>query len=227
MIYGDQTLAMIQQLAAEGVDHMAVLMRHSARDFHTDRHDLENQLTDEGRDLSERLGRELPKEFLLRGYSSPAQRCIDTNDLALAGHAAEGGEVSRNRVVEALGVFYVLDQMRMFMAMREAEGQEKFLPRWYDGQISSDIMMPARLAASLVAGVAAAKLSQPVQRPQIDLLCSHDMTLYTVRDQLLGQSIAQYGEVAFLDSLVVFEREGSVMMQSHHGEAQLLKLGES
>ena len=99
--YGDQSLHMIHTLLAEGVEHLVVLMRHSARDFHTDRHDLENQLTEEGRELSVRLGKEIPKAMLMRAYSSPAQRCIDTAELALQGHADAGGEVARVRVIEA------------------------------------------------------------------------------------------------------------------------------
>jgi len=215
---------MIHTLLAEGVEHLVVLMRHSARDFHTDRHDLENQLTEEGRELSVRLGKEIPKAMLMRAYSSPAQRCIDTAELALQGHADAGGEVARNRVIEALGVFYVLDQMRMFMAMRDAGGMLGLLTRWFSGEVATDIMMPPDLAATMIADLAARKLKGRSAGSQMDLLCTHDLTLYTLRDRLLGQSYEDVGEVDFLDCLAIYEDKGQLMIKSHHGPAVPLKL---
>ena len=50
--YGDSTLALVAEVLAEGVEHAVLLMRHSAREFEPGRHDLENPLTDEGRDLA-------------------------------------------------------------------------------------------------------------------------------------------------------------------------------
>ena len=49
--------------------------------------------------------------------------------------------------------------------------------------------MPAELAARLVGGVAKEKLSQAGDEPQLDILVSHDFTLYTIKDQLLKQDI--------------------------------------
>ena len=118
-MYGDATLAQVEAMANEGCTHMVLLMRHSAREFNPDVHDLENPLTDEGRELSQRLGRQLPKAYTLRGYASPAGRCVETAQLCLDGHAAEGGSSTRVRPVEGLGVFYVLDQMKMYRVMRD------------------------------------------------------------------------------------------------------------
>ena len=118
-MYGDATLEQVQAMADDGCTHMVLLMRHSAREFNPAVHDLENPLTDEGRELSQRLGRQLPKAYTLRGYASPAGRCVDTAQLCLDGHAAEGGSSTRVRPVEGLGVFYVLDQMKMYRVMRD------------------------------------------------------------------------------------------------------------
>ncbi|MCZ0944299.1 MAG: histidine phosphatase family protein, partial [Gammaproteobacteria bacterium] len=112
--HGDAALAMIGEVLADGVDHAAVLLRHSARTFEPGLHDLDNLLTDEGRALCCRFGRRLPKELTLRAYASPAQRCLETAQLILEAHEAEGGSITRHRPVEALGVFYALDQMKMW-----------------------------------------------------------------------------------------------------------------
>ena len=75
---GDETVRLIESAFDAGARHVGLLMRHSAREFVPGRHDLENPLTDEGRALAERMGASLPKDLLVRGYASPAERCLRT-----------------------------------------------------------------------------------------------------------------------------------------------------
>jgi broad specificity phosphatase PhoE len=213
---GDKTLELLRKILDEGATHVTLLMRHSAREFEPGRHDLLNPLTDEGRDLARDMGKRLPKSLIVRGYSSPAERCVETADLIMEAHGSSGGRVTRNRPAEALGVFYVLDQMRMFKAMQAEGGQVPLIEKWFKGGVGLDVLMPAEIAARLVAGFAAARLKEPLERPQLDLLVSHDMTLYTVRDRMLSQSAADHGDIGFLDGLALFERDGQLFMQSHH-----------
>ena len=224
MTPGETTVELVEQLTNEGVDHIVLLMRHSAREYAPGKHDLLNPLTDEGRDFARELGKRLPKGLVLRGYTSPAERCVETAGLIMSGHEAAGGQILRNRVVEALGIFYVLDQIKMFMAMRDAGGIVNFLQRWFDGGIARDILMPAHLAARLVGGVAKEKLSQTGKDTQLDLLVSHDFTLYTIKDQLLKQGTNRYPDVHYLDGVAFFNREGMTFIQSHHEPAIELDL---
>ncbi|HIE88390.1 MAG: histidine phosphatase family protein [bacterium] len=219
MTPGETTVGLVEQLTNEGVDHIVLLMRHSAREYAPGKHDLLNPLTDEGRDLARDMGKRLPKGLVVRGYTSPAERCIETAGLIMSGHEAAGGQILRNRVVEALGVFYALDQMKMFKSMRDAGGIVSFLQRWFDGGIARDILMPADLAARLVGGVAKEKLSQTGDDPQLDLLVSHDFTLYTIKDQLLKQGTHRYPDVHCLDGVAFFNRDGKTFIQSHHEPA--------
>ncbi len=161
-MYGDATLAQVEAMANEGCTHMVLLMRHSAREFNPDVHDLENPLTDEGRELSQRLGRQLPKAYTLRGYASPAGRCVETAQLCLDGHAAEGGSSTRVRPVEGLGVFYVLDQMKMYRVMRDMGSLQQFVSAWSDRAIPQDALIPAQEAARILMRVVSEKLSQSV-----------------------------------------------------------------
>lgn len=219
MTHGKETADMIQELVNSGVNQIVLLMRHSAREYAEGKHDLLNPLTDEGRDLSRELGQLLPKTLRVRGYSSPAERCIETAALIMTGHQETGGEILRNRVVEALGVFYVLDQMKMFMAMKDAGSLTDFLQAWFDGHIAPDILMPPNTAARVLARLAAEKLNEVHDRPHLDLLVSHDFTIYTVRDRMLGQSVKEYPDVRYLDGLALFRRDGEVYIKSHHGDA--------
>jgi broad specificity phosphatase PhoE len=220
---GDATIGLIEQALAAGADHVAVLMRHSAREFVPGRNDLENPLTDEGRELARRMGRALPKSALVRGYASPADRCMETTALLLEGHSKAGGQVARHRPVEGLGVFYALDQMRMFKAMTAAMGQRRFLSHWFQGDVEGDVMMPADLAARLVAEVVSAKLSQPLSRPQLDLCVSHDMTLYLVRGRLLGIEPSA-SEVGFLDGMAFYRQGDDLVLASLDGAKKTLSL---
>ena len=212
-MYGDATLAQVEAMANEGCTHMVLLMRHSAREFNPDVHDLENPLTDEGRELSQRLGRQLPKAYTLRGYASPAGRCVETAQLCLDGHAAEGGSSTRVRPVEGLGVFYVLDQMKMYRVMRDTGSLQQFVSAWSDRAIPQDALIPAQEAARILMRVVSEKLSQSVAEKQIDVCVSHDLSLYLVRDRLLSESPDQ-GPVEFLDALLAFRRDDRVWLQS-------------
>ena len=84
--YGDSALELIGEALADGVDHAALLLRHSARTFKDGLHDLDNQLTDEGRALCHLFGRRLPRNLTLRAYASPAHRCLETAQLILEAH---------------------------------------------------------------------------------------------------------------------------------------------
>lgn len=212
-MYGDATLEQVEAMADDGCNHMVLLMRHSAREFNAAVHDLENPLTDEGRELSQRLGRKLPKAYTLRGYASPAERCVETAQLCLDGHAAEGGSVTRVRPVEGLGVFYVLDQMKMYRVMRDMGTLPQFVSAWSESTIPEDAMIPAQNAAQILMRVVTEKLNQPVAEKQIDVCVSHDLSLYLVRDRLLRESSEQ-GPVEFLDALVAFRRDDRVWLQS-------------
>ena len=212
-MYGDATLKQVQAMADDGCTHMVLLMRHSAREFNPAVHDLENPLTDEGRELSKRLGRQLPNAYTLRGYASPAERCVETAQLCLDGHATEGGSVTRVRPVEGLGVFYVLDQMKMYRVMRDIGTLQQFVSAWSESTIPEDALSPAQNAAQILMRVVTEKLNQPVAEKQIDVCVSHDLSLYLVRDRLLRESPEQ-GPVEFLDALVAFRRDDRVWLQS-------------
>ena len=233
--YGDASIELLQSLYERGIQHAVALMRHSAREFEPGRHDLENPLTSEGRELARRLGSRLPHGLVLRGYASPPHRCMETAELILAGYAVSGGRVTRHRPIEALGVFYVLDQMKMWRSMSDAGGMASFLDAWFHGDVPADVMMPSEIAAKLVLRVMAEKLKAPAaskapaagkapgagQEPapmrQLDVCVSHDMTVLLVRDQLLGEAHG-VADVEFLDTLVAYEEAGSLWMTSQHGE---------
>jgi hypothetical protein len=215
--HGDAALSLVDEVLADGVRHALVLMRHSAREFAPGRHDLLNPLTEEGRASARALGERLPKVLTLRGYASPPERCMETAALVLDGHRGRGGQATRHRPLEALGVFYALDQMRMWKGMDAAGGLVPYLGAWLRGDVPADAMMPAEVAAGQLLRVLAGKLQQTLADHQLDFCVSHDMTLYLMRAMLLGEPV-DGPPVDFLDALVLYERDGGLWMRSHHGQ---------
>jgi len=214
-VYGAATVRMLEGVFGRGTRRALVLMRHSAREYAPDRHDLLNPLTEEGRGWARELGGALPKHLTVRAYASPPHRCMETAELVLAGHEAGGGTVTRHRPLEALGVFYALDQMKMWQGMR-TEGMVPYLAGWFEGRAPADALMPAGLASRLLLRVLAEKLRSPVAEDQLDVCVSHDMTLYLMRGMLLGEPPTA-AEVAYLDGLVLFEENDALKLRGLSG----------
>jgi len=222
--YGTATLELVERIHAGGADHAVLLMRHSAREYEPGRHDLENPLTEAGREFARALGRELPKQLTLRAYASPPQRCMETAELVLAGHRDLGGAATRHRPLEALGVFYVLDQMKMWRGLREAGGLPAYFDAWFEGRVAGDTLMDPDLACRVLIDVLAEKLRSPVAESQLDVCVSHDMTLYLLRSRVLGVA-PEAREVAYLDGLVLYENRGELRIAGLDGTEVTLSGG--
>ncbi len=214
--YGRATAELVADAYASGVDRAVLLMRHSARTFRRDIHDLENPLTDHGRALSSRLGAALPKDVHVRGYASPPERCMETARLMIDAHTHAGGSAGRTRPVEALGVFYALDQQRMWKGLSLAESLPAYVGEWFAGAVPEDAMMPAELAVRMILTVLVGKLEAPGAARQLDLCVSHDMTVFTMRHGL-GLEPVHGPPVEFLDGLLLCECDGALTLKSHHG----------
>ena len=104
MEYGQQTLDLIRQARERGAEHIAVVMRHSARTYKPGIRDFDNPLTDEGRALAQSFGKALAKDTYVRAYSSPVGRCVDTAEKIILGHEQSGGTAKGRRDIEVLGL---------------------------------------------------------------------------------------------------------------------------
>ena len=214
--YGQLTTKMVNEHFANGNARGVLLMRHSAREFNRDINDLLNPLTDHGRELSVAMGGALTADIQLRGYASPPERCVETAELLLKGAAQNMQGV---RPLEALGIFYALDHVRMWKGMNMSGGLAAYLTHWFGGDIAEDVMMPPNMAVAMVLRVLRGKLDAPAlgAKPQLDLCVSHDMTVYTVRHGSGLEPIAA-APVDFLDGLLMYrDQQGQLLLRSHHG----------
>ncbi len=217
--YGAATLGLIDDVFARGVSRAAVLMRHSAREFDPAKHDLVNPLTDAGRAYSKNLGEGLPKQVHVRGYASPPERCMETAALAIDAHQQGGGTGTAVRPVESLGVFYALDQIKMWKGLQNAGGLDAYVRQWTEGRVPVDAMLPAQLAAECIATTLLHRLRTGGNSAHLDLCVTHDLSLMMFKCELLGEAPEEH-PVAFLDGVVLFEADGEVWLQSLHSEAR-------
>ena len=224
--YGLATADMVNEVFAQGVQRGVLLMRHSAREYRRGIHDLENPLTDHGRGLAKKLGKNLSPDINCRAYASPPHRCIETGECVLTGMNARGqtsgledAGLPKVRPLEALGVFYALDQIRMWKGLRSAGGLAGYIQTWFDGEIAPDVMMRPRQAVAMVLEVMLGKLdAEPTEAgvKQLDLCVTHDMTVYTVRHGAGLESLSA-APVDFLDGLLLYRQDDVLMLQSHYG----------
>ena len=218
--FGDASARMTRAIFGEGVERGVLLMRHSAREYRRDVHDLENPLTAEGRSLAARFGASLP-DVNLRGYSSPVMRCRETGALAIEASAAaqRGGMISKVRDIEAFGVFYALDQIRMWKGLRKSDGLADYVGQWFAGKVPQSAMMRPQRAVGMVLEVMLDKLTAPAiqaGKPQLDLCVTHDMTIFTMREGV-GLEPVTGPDVRFMDGLLMYEQDDKVFFASQHG----------
>ena len=143
---------------------------------------------------------------------------METAQLLLEGAGQASGSAPNVRPLEALGVFYALDHIRMWKGMRNTQGLEDYLSRWFQGELARDVMMPPNVAVAMVLNVMLGKLDAQAlgDRPQLDLCVSHDMTVYTVRHGSGLEPIAA-AAVEFLDGLLMYREQSQLLLRSHLG----------
>lgn len=119
-----------------------------------------------------------------------------------------------------MGVFYALDQAKMWKGISSADGLADYVGQWFAGDVPVDAMMPAEQAVALLSRALQAKMATPAAddggAKRLDLCVTHDLTIYTMRHGL-GLEPISGPPVEFLDGLVLFEKDGRRLVRSQHG----------
>ena len=200
-----------------------LLLRHSARDYLAELHDFENELTALGKQrsvecgqlLAERIARPRGLKFTIA--SSPIKRCRQTLGKIVEGIQSAGGKISGTEtvpVVEGLGLFYLLDQAAFFTKLDEV-GAYSFVRSWQENETAHDMILPACNTADAILGLAADRLRKLDNRA-VDILVTHDLTLYLLREQLFGVRHEDAEIIRYLDALLLYRAaDGQVVGQMH------------
>lgn len=217
-----ETASLIRNLNRQGIDKMSLMLRHSKRDYHKDVHmEPFMCLTDDGRDMAFQLGTALPENLSLKFFSSHIGRCIETAYLIDKGFVNKtGGVTENNRVSKTVAPFYVRD-IRQVVEIVKTTDVSTFIRNWIDGDISEDILMNAKEAANRMFRFLAGGLFES-DRNTLHVSVTHDWNVYLLKEFGLDLPHEKYGKIAYLEGIVLFEKDDNVYIVNHQKEPVLL-----
>ncbi len=221
--YGASTVQMIKELYSNGINRFSVIMRHSARHY-DDTMKLEAfmGLTEEGKDLSFRVGKDLPDGFNLRLFSSNIGRCIETAYLIDKGYTAKGGKTQTNNLCEDISPFYFTDFKKAIEVMLQYPGTE-FIRNWIGGKISTDILLDARETTNRMLSHMTKSLGESKENTII-MSISHDWNMYLLKEMTLDLAHETYGLVEYLEGLIIYYKDDKLFITNHQVEPRPLNL---
>ncbi|MBF0259268.1 MAG: histidine phosphatase family protein [Desulfamplus sp.] len=207
-IRNQETIDTITKILNDGAEKISVIMRHSDRFFHKDTSmEAFMGLTEKGKDFAMKLGTQLPENPKPRFFSSHFGRCIETAYLIDKGYIkAHGIFNGHNAQALELSPFYITDIHKAIDLVRDL-GNINFLRTWFDNKISEDIMLNPKTAAETIADFMI-KQMQALGKGEIALCVSHDWNLFPLKEYKLGLPHEDYGTVGYLESVIIFEKEG-------------------
>jgi broad specificity phosphatase PhoE len=212
-----QTMKLIKDLHQQGISRIGVIMRHSVRERITSVENvLSIRITEQGKKAAYRFGERLPSGSAIRLFSSPVGRCQETAACIAEGYREQGGETKALQVFEYLGPFYITDHDIMFRITAEM-GIPQFLRQWFKGLVAPKVMAPALQAAETLLDT----MLQPFREDPKELRAlyiSHDWNIFLLKEHYLGLPHEEFGEVHFLEGMVLYESEGAYYLAHHHGE---------
>ena len=217
-MYGKETASVIRDLNSQGIDKLSLVLRHSARDYHRDIQ-LEPFmcLTDQGRDMALHLGTLFPENLCLSFFSSHIGRCIETAYLIDKGFVKKtGGFTENNRVSRTMAPFYVRDVNHVVDLVMGGDVLT-FIRNWIDGRIPETVLMNARDAAEQILRFMAGCLRES-ERNTLQVSVTHDWSIYLLKEFGLDLPHENYGKIAYLEGVVLFEKDGGIFITNHQKE---------
>ncbi len=202
----EQTLNSINSLLDQGIKKISLLVRHSERLFSTEaRLEPFMELTPAGKIYAHDFGRALRPEPWPKLYSSFMGRCIETAYLIDKGFTGgHNRSLGHNIVDRRLSPFYIKDIDKAVERIL-ADGNDPFIRNWFDGKIDESIIEKPGKTADLLCGLMIEQIRN-LPENQIALSITHDWNIYPVKEFKLGLRHEEYGDVGYLESVLVFEK---------------------
>ncbi|MEA1967293.1 MAG: histidine phosphatase family protein [Thermodesulfobacteriota bacterium] len=222
-IYNKETLNTITELIDDGIKKISVIMRHSAR-FFPEEPAMEPfmGLTERGKDFSLKLGEELPLTPYPQFFSSHFGRCIETSAIIDKGYSKTHNRFNdHNQLCRELSPFYIKD-IKQAVTMVQKIKAKIFIRKWFNREISSDIMLDPEEAADIIAKFMVTRLNA-LNDGEIAICLSHDWNLFPLKEYKLGLKHEECGVVGFLESVIIFEKNGKHYITNYQKEPQELK----
>jgi len=214
MNFCKDTLNVICDLHGQGIEKVAAIIRHSARNYDDDsRMEPFMCLTDEGKSFCSAFGEGLPDNRALRLYSSHIGRCIETAYLVDKGYSKNGGKTDDTIVVSELSPFYVLDFMKTIEIIKEHDLMT-FIRNWIDGKFDESILMSAEASVRQMITFITDQLNTS-DNGALYICVSHDWNIYLLKELGLNLPHEEYGKIDYLEGIVIYENNGEFYITNH------------
>ncbi len=199
-------------------------MRHAERPIDTAENDLFMQLTEAGKQAAYEFGQALPPDSLIRFFSSPVDRCVETSTLIEKGCLSSGKKTQTNTELDSLYAFFIKDLLKvdgMLYEMLDAGEWAKFFRNWFDGKYATDIIGNASQAAQTLLNALLELLQGPAAAGG-NICISHDINLFLIKEYYLGLRPEDNEYIQFLEGVILYEWDGRYYIVNHQTEAKLL-----
>jgi len=213
------TIKTIDKILAVKPDKIAFIMRHSERHFHEDaRMEPFMGLTDNGKNKSMELGSTLKKHPDPQLFASSFGRCIETAYLLDKGYCNNHGKTDNTVELDiALTPFYI-NNIEKAIAMLVKSGTDIFLRSWFNKEIPEDIMLDPEKASQKILSFMKLKL-QNLDNKKIGIFVSHDWNIFPIKEFHMGLKHEEWGNVGYLDSIFIYEKNGKYYLANHQKNA--------
>ncbi len=212
--FGDNTIQLIKSLHKDGINKFSVIMRHSARHYNKDiTMEPFQGLTDAGKELALRLGTNLPAGLHLRLFSSYIGRCIETAYLIDKGYTNKGGRTESPLLLNAISPSYIVDFKKAIEVILKMD-TPRFIRSWIEGDLSPEVIQDTESVTTSMLSCIIDSL-EDTHRDSIDIFITHDWNMYLLKELRLGLRHEQFGEVDYLEGVIIFKKNDCNYIVNH------------
>ncbi len=206
-----ETLDTVSRLLDRGIRHMSLILRHSARFYHTDyKKEPFMGLTDAGKSFAFDFGKCLPEVIAPTLYASSFSRCIETAYLIDKGYTSiHGTSLPHPQTHDLLAPFYINDLKRGVAAM-QASGTQTFIRNWFDKKIDESIILNPERTADALTQLMTQHLSD-LSDNEIAICITHDWNIFPILEFKFGVPFETVGDVDYLEGVIFYIENGRTM----------------
>ena len=193
---------------------LSIIMRHAERESIIDmKNALSALLTPQGKIDAYTLGSQLTHLAPVILYNSPVERCHQTADQIYHAIIDNSGDCKLNGTIFDLGGPYIKGDWSELMQIIQKTGMYEFTRQWFNGHISSDLIMPLPEAALTQINVLLKQLNENIN---CTINISHDWNLMILLEYYFKLKHEDIGIPSFLDSISAYKTNDTIHLQYHH-----------
>lgn len=200
----------------------ALIIRHADRDGPTDRLVAKDEgLNETGRRRATMLGVALRRFDIVRYYSSPVGRCVETCERMAEGY----GEVAKVESTEFLGMRApsMIRPEDAYSLMRSM-GLVSFTEAYVNGHIDPKVAVPCSEGARMLFSYAIERI-RDVENC-VAVMVTHDMVLTPALAKYFHYDVRKNGLVPFLDGMVLYSSDYGYRATYANSIMKVTKVGE-